>query len=149
MAIKGFYVLFEEIKGHVSQIRNINTSGTIDIHELNLLYQRSIQLFFLDSLLAKHRAEYGNAINPLKGRTALYHKLLMKYQWPIRVIVEMTLLESLLALQDEMLIDSLPEEAQKLMNSIHYLDYRFGFDDLLEDEWNPSFADKLLRYTDE
>ena len=141
MAITGFVTLFAKTKAHVQQTRN---TQTIDPIENDRLHNRSIQLLFLDALLAKHRLEYGNTLNRLKGRSALYHKLLMKYKWPIRDIVEMTLLESLLALQDEMKPENLPEDAQRFFSNIQYTHFQATFPDLLEEEWEPNLADELL-----
>ncbi|HAV2137191.1 ECs1072 family phage-associated protein [Serratia sp. CY37345] len=142
--LKGFAHLFERTKQHVAEIRNIKTTGFVDTVGLSCVYNRAVQLCTLDAVLAQHRVDFGTRYNDLKGVAALHHKLLMKYKWPLSEIRSLTLSDAVLALHDELKIESLPAEASRMLTAISLNHDLVVFPDLLDAEWDPSFADKLL-----
>ncbi|MFP7607001.1 ECs1072 family phage-associated protein [Serratia quinivorans] len=142
--LKGFAHLFEKTKEHVCKTRNVKTTGLIDTVERSCLYNRVIQLCTLDAVLAQHRVDFGTRYNDLKGVSALHHKLLLKYKWPLNEIRSLSLSDAMLALHDELKIETLPAEAFRLLTAIAQEQHFVVFPDLLDEEWDPTFADKLL-----
>lgn len=142
--LKGFAHLFEKTKEHVAEIRNVKTTGFVDTVGLSCVYNRAIQLCAFDAVLSQHRLDFGTRYNDLKGISALHHKLLLKYKWPLTEIRALTLADAMLALHDELKIETLPPEASRMLASIAQDQHLVVFPDLLDEEWDPTFADKLL-----
>ncbi|QHA85572.1 ECs1072 family phage-associated protein [Serratia rhizosphaerae] len=142
--LKGFAHLFEKTKEHVAQVRNVKTTGFIDQAAMSCVYNRAIQLCALDAVISQHRVEAGNRFNDLRGKSALHHKLLAKYKWPLAEIHSLTLSDVLLALHDELSLESLPPEASRILTSISREHPPVVFPDITDEEWNPEFAEKLL-----
>lgn len=147
--LKGFAHLFEKTKEHVAKIRNVKTTGIVDTVKLSCTYNRAIQLCALDAVLAQHRVDFGTLYNDLKGISALHHKLLLKYKWPLTEIRSLSLSDAMLALHDELKIETLPAEASRILAAIARDQHLVVFPDLLDEEWDPAFADKLLYNSEE
>ncbi|MEI7245143.1 hypothetical protein WCT80_00825 [Pectobacterium carotovorum] len=143
--MSGYSSLWDSIKHHVSETRNIKTQGMIDANDSLRVTHRAAQLFTLDILLQEHRKKFGRDIFPLHGKDALHHKILIKYKWPLDMIRELSLSDCLLALQDELIPENLSEGGRKFLGHVIERASQIGFDDLLDEEWNPMFAELFLR----
>ncbi|CQH11323.1 hypothetical protein ACOZ7A_000031 [Yersinia enterocolitica] len=142
--MSGYSNLWYSIKNHINEVRGIKNVGYADANDSLKVDNRTMQIFILDVFLHEHRKKYGSGVFPLQGKNALHHKILMKYKWPLSVIREMSLNDSLFVLQDELILANLPEDAQK------YLSHQEGtvqiaFDDLQEHEWKPTIAEIFLQ----
>lgn len=134
----GISHLFTKTKDHIAKIRDVKLTGFPDDLEVSRVYNRAAQICALDIVLHQHRMKFSNKLNLLQGRDALHHKILMKYQWPLPVIRSLTLGDCLLALQDELQIESLPDEVSKFLNQIVRRHYSVNFSDYIEAEWDPT-----------
>ncbi|MGE2338597.1 hypothetical protein ACME83_20515 [Enterobacter hormaechei] len=98
----------------------------------------------LDLLLAAHRNKHETTINKLPGAKALHHKLLQKYNWPLSEIRAMSLSDVFIALHDELSLESLEGQAKSYFSTMIAGRYPITFTDLIDDEWDPDLAEKLL-----
>lgn len=142
--INGFAHLFVQTKENIAKIRGVKTSGFVDSTEVACVNNRAAQICALDLLLAEHRKKYGTRFNCLNGKQALYHKLLIKYQWPLSLIRELKLEDALLALHDELAFESFGEDACKYLQRVTLSQYPVNFPDYLETEWDPMLSEKFL-----
>lgn len=147
--LTGFAHLFEKTKERVAIVRNIKTTDFVDVEDQSRLYNRSIQLCTLDAMLSQHRLDYGTRYNPLNGTLALHHKLLLKYKWPLHEIRSLSLADCLLALHDELNMESIPESASKILKSIAANQFAISFPDIHDEEWDPALAEKLIYNSEE
>lgn len=143
--ITGFAHLYHQTREHVAKVRSVQTSGYVDQTELSRVDNRAIQLCLLDLKLAAHRVKYGSKFEGLSGITALHHKLLIKYQWPISLIKEMSLSDLLIAIHDELNVDGLDPEAKRYFQELINNSYPVTFSDTIEEEWDPNLSAKCLR----
>lgn len=142
--IVGIAHLFTQVKENIAKQRNIQIGGYVDSTEVSMVNNRAAQICTLDALLFEHRKKYGTRFNGLNGKEALHHKLLLKYQWPISTIRELTLSDILLALQDELRVDNIPEDIGRYLSQITISQFPVNFADHPESEWDPELAEKLL-----
>lgn len=142
--IIGIAHLFTQVKDNIAKSRNIQINGYVDSNEVSCVNNRAAQICALDILLFEHRKKYGNKFNGLKGKEALLHKLLLKYQWSLPVIRELSLSDILLALHDELQLESLPEETSRYLSQITSTQYPVNFLDYPESEWDPELSEKFL-----
>lgn len=142
--LKGFAHLFQSTQENIKKTRSIKTTGFIDPHQFACAENRALEICALDAVIAQHRLDFATKFNPLKGKAALHHKLLLKFKWPLREIKALPLSEILLALHDELNIKDLPGEASKALAAISNLDNLSVFTDYIDEEWNPNLAEKFL-----
>lgn len=129
---------FNEIMQRISEIREIPVYGVVKEPGRSQVLNRSGLIFALEIILAQHRNQFGTLWNPLNGRLALEHKLLMKYKWPLSEVKRITLKDALFLLQDELKLTELPELAQRVIHNFQAQRARAIFPDVLDEEWNPS-----------
>lgn len=142
--IVGIAHLFTQVKENIAKQRNIQISGYVDSSEVSCVNNRAAQICTLDALLFEHRKKYGTQFNGLNGKAALHHKLLLKYQWPLSTIRELTFPDILLALQDELRVENLPEDMSRYLSQVTLSQFPVNFADHPESEWDPNLAERLL-----
>lgn len=142
--IVGIEHLFTQVKENIAKQRNIQISGYVDSSEVSCVNNRAAQICTLDALLFEHRKKYATQFNGLNGKAALHHKLLLKYQWPLSTIRELTFTDILLALQDELRVENLPEDISRYLSQVALSQYPVTFADHPESEWDPDLAERLL-----
>ncbi len=142
--INGIAHLFTQLKANIAELRGVKVSGFVDSTAVSCVTNRALQICALDALLYDHRKKYANQLNGLSGKQALYHKLLLKYQWPLSVIRDLTLSDVLLALHDELQFDSLPDGVGEYLSQVARANYPVNFPDHLEAEWDPDLSQKFL-----
>lgn len=142
--ITGFAHLYQQVRDNVAKARSVKTTGFIDQNELACVDNRAMQLCILDLILAAHREKYATNFNGLSGINALHHKLLIKYQWTLPQIREMSLSDLLLAIHDELRFENLEPEASRYFKSLSDTTYPVIFPDVLDQEWDPDLSAKFL-----
>ncbi|HGV3480719.1 TPA: hypothetical protein ACNGY6_003607 [Klebsiella variicola subsp. variicola] len=136
--------LWENIKNHVINVRDVKYGYFTSSNDDLKVSHRTAQLFILDVFLHQHREKYGAGVFPLRGKNALHHAILIKYKWPLDYIRNLSLSDALLALQDELTPENLPEAAQKFLSGVIEKASQIAFDDLRDDEWNPELGGLFL-----
>ncbi|MGE5988094.1 ECs1072 family phage-associated protein [Klebsiella michiganensis] len=136
--------LWENIKNHVINVRDVKYGYFTSSNDDLKVSHRTAQLFILDVFLHQHREKYGAGVFPLRGRNALHHAILIKYKWPLDYIRSLSLSDALLALQDELTPENLPEAAQKFLSGVIEKASQIAFDDLRDDEWNQEIGELFL-----
>ena len=134
---------FNEIMLGISKVRDIPVLGVVKEPGRSQVLNRTGLIFALEIILIEHRKQFGTLWNPLNGRLALEHKLLMKYKWPISEIKAVTLQDALFLLQDELKLIELPEFAQRVVHNFQAQRARAVFPDVLEEEWDPTLHEKI------
>lgn len=142
--IVGIAHLFTQVKENIAKQRNIQISGYVDSSEVSCVNNRAVQICMLDILLFEHRKKYATKFNGLNGKEALHHKLLLKYQWPLSTIRELSFPDVLLVLQDELRFENLPQDINSYLSKVSIIEYPANFADHPESEWDPDLAEKLL-----
>lgn len=128
---------FEMISTKIFELRQTNQYGTIKQPEHNQCKNRAALIFTLEAILDKHRESFGTTLSPLSGRKALEHLLLKKYKWPLTEIRSLSFADIVLALQEEISLDQLPEGAKQILNGYRAFTIRASFPDFMEEEWDP------------
>lgn len=136
--------LWENIKNHVINIRDVKYSYFTSSNEDLKVSHRTAQLFILDVFLHQHRQKYGAGVFPLRGRDALNHAILLKYKWPLTTISALSLSDCLFAIQDELLPGNLPDAAQAFLSGVIEKSSQLAFDDLRDEEWNQELGELFL-----
>lgn len=142
--LSGIANLFNHTADNIAKIRGVRTTGLVNPKDISCVKNHAAQLCALDVILHLHRKEHGHQLNRLHGKHALYHKLLIKYQWPLSVIRDMSLSDIIIALHDELQIAALPEDAQRYLSRMTGDYYPDHFPDYLDEEWLPDSAVELL-----
>lgn len=128
---------FSQIQTKISDIRGIPVYGTVIEPGYSQIRNRAALIFALEVVLHQHREEFGTDWSPLKGKQALEHLLLKKYNWPLREVRDLQLCDIVLLLQDELSPEKLPENAHQILKMYNVLAVRHSFNDFLEEEWDP------------
>lgn len=136
--------LFGHIKKNIAELRGITLSDYGDPAENSSVYNRAAQICALDIILHEHRKKFGNQLNELKGKNALHHKLLLKYKWPLSEIRDLTLNDALLALQEDLQLEALPDSDNEYLKQVLSSHYPINFPDYLDSEWDPDLSEKYL-----
>jgi restriction endonuclease S subunit len=142
--IVGIAHLFTQVKENIAKQRNIQINGYVDSTEVSCVNNRAALICTLEALLLEHRKKYATRFNGLHGKAALHHKLLLKYQWPLSTIRELTFPDILLSLQDELRVETLPEDIRRYLSQVTISQYPVNFADYPESEWDPELAERLL-----
>ncbi|WP_273839238.1 ECs1072 family phage-associated protein [Providencia rettgeri] len=132
--------LYHHIKEHIESVRKIPKFGTIDKLSTDLVINRTCLILSLESYLSTYREKHSSIFIPLNGKDALIHLVVNKYKWPISEVRAMSLNDMLLSISDELQYDNLTEDCQAYLTSIEYSKYLCQFDDILEEEWDPSIS---------
>lgn len=143
--MKGIEHLFAQIKENIAKIHGVEMVGHVVPHDLSRLTNRAAQICALDVVLFMHRKKYGNKLNLLDGKQALYHKLLMKYQWPLSVIDKLSLSDILLVLHDELQLELLQERAGLYLSQVISDQYPVNFAECHDAEWDPALSKTYLK----
>lgn len=140
--------LYQAHQAEIGKQRGIPTTGLVDGGDLDRVYNRAALITVLDITLEIHRAKHSNNLTPLKGKEALTHLILTKYNWPIETINKMSLTDSILAINDELFPSQPHELAKQFLENINakYLYECFG--DMPDSDWNPSIYEPFLRLRD-
>ncbi|NHB89587.1 hypothetical protein C5471_18555 [Photorhabdus tasmaniensis] len=136
-----FYNLWHAIKARVCNNHDVDPNY-FDVyssdHQICCLKNRAAQIFILEAILHKHRQQHGTIFEPLEGEKALHHLIFLKTKWKPSEIRALSLEDSLLVIQDEMHLDNLPEEAQRVIDAINLPKaISFRSDDMLDEDWVP------------
>lgn len=142
--INGIEHLFAHTKENIAKLHQVEVVGLLALQDLSCLNNRAAQLCALDVVLFLHRKKYGNQFNGLEGKKALYHKLLIKYQWPLSVIYNLSLSETLLVLHDELQIESLPDQFGRYLSQVISDQLPVSFAECHDEEWDPSLSHRFL-----
>ncbi|WP_267443866.1 ECs1072 family phage-associated protein [Erwinia psidii] len=119
----------------IRKARKIGPDAYIDESLRSMLNNRAQLLFTLSLLIHQHRKEHMGNVLPETGIDALHHKIMHKHNWPLKDIRAMPFADQLLSLADELRIENLPEEAQKLFSGFHPAG--MSFPDFADGEWEP------------
>lgn len=136
--------LWEGIKNHVSNVREIQHGYFTNSNEDLKISHRTAQIFILEVFLQQHREKYGAGVFPLRGKNALHHAILLKYKWPLDYIRDLSLSDALFSLQGELTPENLPEAAQKFLSGVIEKASQIAFEDLRDDEWNQEIGELFL-----
>lgn len=128
---------FEKIQNKVSKYHDVAVFGEIKRPAYDQMKNRSALLFSLEVVISVHRAKYGTYFSPLRGKDALTHLLLQKYNWPLSEIRSLSLNDIVLLLQEDMRPDNLPQAAIDILRSYGTLTAKDVFPELKDDEWDP------------
>ena len=132
--------LYHHIKEHIESVRKIPKFGTIDRASIEMVINRACLILSLESYLSIYREIHGSLFVSLNGKDALIHLIVNKYKWPISTVRAMSLSDMLLSISDELKFDNLTEDCQTFLTTIEYSKYLCQFDDILEDEWDPTIS---------
>lgn len=136
--------LWENTKNHVIKVREVQNGYLPSTNEGLKVCHRTAQLFILDVFLQQHRKKYGDGVFPLRGKNALHHVILLKYKWPMDAIRNLSLSDSLFAIQDELIPENLPDEAQMFLSGVIENASQIAFEDLGDKEWDQNLGELLL-----
>ncbi|ENF7818735.1 hypothetical protein ABR157_004546 [Enterobacter soli] len=127
---------FLQIQNKIAALRDVQMVGYVT-PEYYKVQNRAALIFSLEVILESHRKKYGHLTSPLKGKLALEHLLLNKYKWLLSEIRGLSLQDSVFLLQEELALESLPEEAQNIIKMYNAHRANGYFEEILEDEWDP------------
>lgn len=128
---------YKIISKNIFDLRGIAQYGEVVEPEHSQCRNRSALIFVLESVLHLHREAYATDWNPLEGRKALEHLLLQLYKWPLSEIRSLSLSDVILALQEQLIPDNIPQEVKTILISFRAFSVRKVFTDFREEEWNP------------
>lgn len=137
------YQLFALHKEHVASVRGININGAADYEDRCRVYYRAAHITILDLLLIQHREIHETAFSKLPGKRAFFHRILMKYQWPISQIKELSLNEIFLSLHEDLNYKSFDQEISDYFSGFLSSYAEFHFDDTIDSEWDPTLYQKI------
>ena len=143
MSIKNIGPLYRLHKENICTQRNITTAGLVDGEAIDKLENRAALLTLLDVILDEHREKYSSILNPLRGRAALTHLILSKYKWPIEHIESMSILHSVLAIQDELKLAESTNVGKDFLERISADYYTVPFEDFPDTDWDPVTYERL------
>ncbi len=127
---------FQVIQNKIAAHHGVQMQGYIESPYYQV-QNRAVLIFSLEVVLEAHRAKYGTLTSPLKGKLALEHLLLLKYKWPLSEIRSLSLQDALFALQEELVLENLPEKAQEVIKMFNAHRARTTFDQIVDEEWDP------------
>jgi len=129
--------LLQIIRMRVCESRNLSHAAyPKDSLQDNQIRNRTALIFVLELVLHQHRAQYGSIFNPLQGKEALHHLIFMKTNWLPSEIRKLNFQDALFVVQDELMIENIPEEAQELVKAFYLPSVAITFDDFPEQEWD-------------
>ncbi|EFH7974190.1 hypothetical protein GJO14_06220 [Escherichia coli] len=137
------YQLFALHKEHVASVRGININGAADYEDRCRVYYRAAHITILDLLLIQHREIHETAFSKLPGKQAFFHRILMKYQWPISQIKALSLNEVFLSLHEDLNYKSFDQEISDYFSGFLSSYAEFHFDDTIDSEWDPTLYQKI------
>jgi len=127
---------FEAIQNKIAAHHKVQMYGHIETPYYQV-QNRAVLIFSLEVVLESHSAKYGTPASPLKGKLALNHLLLLKYKWPLSEIRSLSLQDALLALQEELVFENLPENAQVVVRMFNAHRALPTFEQVIDEEWDP------------
>nr|WP_318380468.1 hypothetical protein [uncultured Enterobacter sp.]DAL63542.1 MAG TPA_asm: hypothetical protein [Caudoviricetes sp.] len=127
---------FMAIQKRIAEHHGVRMQGVIEAPYYQV-QNRAVLIFSLEVILASHREKFGTLASPLKGKIALEHLLLHKYKWPLSEIRSLSLQDALLALQEELVFENLPENAQEVVKMFNAHRARPTFEQVIDEEWDP------------
>ncbi|WP_317180060.1 ECs1072 family phage-associated protein [Lelliottia amnigena] len=130
-------IYFEIIQNKVSAYHGVPVYGQVKQPDYDQMKNRSVLIFALEVVLHLHRTKYATPFSPLKGKDALTHLLLQKYKWPLSEIRSLSLKEIILALQDDLTFEKLPDAAVDVIKLFGFASRKSNFADIKDDEWEP------------
>ena len=142
---RNLHYLFQAHSEHIGKLRDIKTSGLVNISDVSKVESRALLFVMLDSLLHEHRKKYATPFNNLAGKKALVHLVLIKHHWLPEQIESMTLPYLLLSVQDELNYTNSSEGMRNYMDIKDWESMTLSFEDILEEEWNPAFSGQYLK----
>lgn len=128
---------YEIISKKIFELRGVAQYGQVEEPQHSQCKNRSALIFILESVLHLHRQAHATHWSPLEGRKALDHLLLHLYKWPLSEIRALSLADVILALQDQLMPDNLPDEVKSVLKSYGALSARQLFTDIKDEEWDP------------
>jgi len=140
------YQLFALHKEHVASVRGININSAVDYEDRCRVYYRAAHITILDLLLIKHREIHETAFSKLPGKQAFFHRILMKYNWPISEIKALSLAEVFLSLHEDLNYKSFDNEISDYFNGFLNRYDEFHFDDTIDSEWDPTLYQKIQQH---
>lgn len=133
------YNFFNRTKERIAISRGFNPNVATDISSLSKITRRAIEIVCLEIILCEHRKKYGSEFNPLDGKKALHHKLLIKYQWPLEKIRALSLEDIFLVLHEELSFANIGAEHAKFLQDMADNYDKDIFNDYLEEDWYPNY----------
>lgn len=127
---------FHAIQTKIATYHGVKMQGVVEA-PYHQVQNRAALIFTLEVILEAHREKFATVSNPLRGKTALEHLLLVKYKWPISEIRSLNLQDALLALQEELSFEKLPECAQDVIKGFGAFNTKQFFPQVVADEWDP------------
>jgi hypothetical protein len=128
---------------NVRKARKISDDAYFDEHLNSQLNHRVALLFSLDVILNEYKKSLANCPLPITSEDALVHKIMTKYSWLPSVVREMSLLDQLFSIADDLQPEKLPVEAQAVLAKLGQL-HPFVFPDIEDGEWEPAFAEIIF-----
>lgn len=133
------YNFYSRTKDRIAISRGFNANAAMDMSSLSKITRRAIEIVCLDIILCEHRKKYGSEFNPLDGKKALHHKLLIKYQWPLEKIRALSLEDIFLVLHDELSFAKLDNEHAKFLEDTANNYDKDIFNEYQEEDWDPNY----------
>ncbi len=140
------YKIFQAHCENIEKLRLTPKNCEISAIEKNKIESRATFLTLLDATLHDHRIKYGTPFNVLPGKKALVHLVMMKHHWLPSQINEMTFVDLLLSIQDELRYEKANEDTKNFLNFCGWASQVHHFDDFMEDEWDASLAGRFLKW---
>lgn len=137
--------LFQAHKENISKQRGIQITGSVNTDDLEKVSNRAALVTVLDIVLELHRAKCSSYLSPLRGRKALTHLLLTKFNWPIATINQMSIADSILAIQDELVSPEPHELVKQLLDNVSAQYLYDSFADIPDFDWDPLIHEQYLR----
>lgn len=128
---------------NVRKARKISDDAYFDEHLNSQLNHRVALLFSLDVILNEYKKSLAHCPLPINSEDALVHKIMTKYSWLPSVVREMSLLDQLFSIADDLQPEKLPVEAQAVLAKLG-LSHPFVFPDIEDGEWEPAFAETIF-----
>ncbi|SPZ21436.1 Uncharacterised protein [Providencia rettgeri] len=127
----------------LSKFHEIPVVGVVLQPGYNQVYNRAGLIFALEVVLEEHRKTYATNWSPLKGKLALQHLLLKKYNWAPDIIQSLKLSDIIILLQEELNYAKLPESAKKVLDVYPAYKRTEYFPTIQEEEWDPDLIDQI------
>ncbi|WP_449567062.1 ECs1072 family phage-associated protein [Lelliottia nimipressuralis] len=138
-----YYLLFAKYKEHVAQVRNISINGSVIYEQVCRVYYRAAQLTLLDVFLETYRQKHKSIFNDLRGKQALHHLLLTRYNWPLEKIRNLSLEDVFLILHDDLKTEKFDPAIAKYFDGTLCNYDQLNLPDIMDTEWKPEFAEEL------
>lgn len=127
---------FQVLLDKSSKYHGVAAYGQVIQPDHSKLLNRTSLLFALDCFLEIHRQTHATLWSSLSGKDALIHALVQKYKWPLSEITSLSLKDSILLLQEELNLNSLPPQVVQVIQS-YGANRKQQFPDLKDEEWDP------------